>query len=81
MRPVVALSALAGVDAGEALVVAEVEVGLGAVIGDKDLAVLGGAHGAGVDVEIRVQLAQPDGVAAGLKQCAQGGGGNAFAQG
>ena len=29
---------------GEALVVAEVEVGLGAVVGDEDLAVLVGAH-------------------------------------
>ncbi len=32
----------AGGDAGEALVVAEVEVGLGAVVGDEDLAVLEG---------------------------------------
>ena len=40
----------------EALVVAQIQVGLGAVVGDEDLAVLVGAHGAGVDVDIRVQL-------------------------
>ena len=37
----------------EALVVADVEVGLGAVLGDEDLAVLERAHRAGVDVEVR----------------------------
>ena len=36
--------ALVGGAAGEALVVAEIEVGLGAVVGDEDLAVLGGRH-------------------------------------
>ena len=35
---------LAGGDAGEALVVTEIEVGLGAVVGDVDLAVLVGRH-------------------------------------
>ena len=40
----------------EALVVAEVEVGLRAVGGDEDLAVLIGAHGAGVHVYVGVQL-------------------------
>ena len=41
---------------GEAFVVSEVEVGLGAVLGNIDLAVLEGVHGAGVDVEIGVEL-------------------------
>ena len=45
---------------GEALVVAEVEVGLGAVVEDVDLAVLVGAHGAGVDVDVGVELLEPD---------------------
>ena len=40
----------------EALVVPEVEVGLSAVVRDEHLAVLVGAHGAGVDVEVRVEL-------------------------
>ena len=41
---------------GEPLVVAEVEVGLGAVVGDEDLAVLERAHGARVDVDVGVEL-------------------------
>ena len=44
------------VRADEALVVAEVEVGLGAVVGDVDLAVLERAHGARVHVDVGVQL-------------------------
>src|SRR5690606_12813386 len=44
----------AGVD--EALVVAQVQVGLGAVVGDVDLAMLERAHRARVDVDVRVQL-------------------------
>ena len=47
-------------DAGEALVMAEVEVGLGAVVGDEDLAVLVRAHRPRIDVEIGVELAQAD---------------------
>ena len=45
----------------EALVVAEVEVGLGAVGGDEDLAVLIRRHRARVDVEVRVELLEGDG--------------------
>ena len=56
---------------GEALVVAEVEVGLRPVVGDEDLAVLIGAHGPRIDVEIGVELAEPDLVAARLQQRAQ----------
>ena len=40
----------------EPLVVPDVEVGLGAVLGDEHLAVLERVHGAGVDVEVGVQL-------------------------
>ena len=60
-----------GGPAGEALVMAEVEIGLGAVVGDEDLAVLIGRHGARIDVEIGVELAQPDLVAARLQQRAE----------
>src|SRR5262249_23141870 len=41
---------------GEALVVPEIEVGLGAVVGDEYLAVLVRRHRPGIDVEIRVEL-------------------------
>src|SRR6478736_6737376 len=39
----------------EALVVPDVEIGLGAVLGHEDLAVLEGAHRARVDVQVRVE--------------------------
>ena len=55
---------LAGGDVGggveiaveEAFVVAHVQVGLGAVLGDEDLAVLEGVHGARIDIQIGVEL-------------------------
>ena len=56
---------------GEALVMAEVEVGLRPVVGDEDLAVLVGAHRPRIDVQIGVELAQPDLVAARLQQRAE----------
>ena len=56
---------------GEALVVAEVEVGLGAVVGDEHLAVLERRHGAGVDVDVGVDLEHGDRVAVGLDQGAE----------
>ena len=59
---------LAGGNAGEALVMAEVEVGLGAVVGDVDLAMLVGRHRARIDVEIGIELPQADLVAARLEE-------------
>ena len=38
---------------------AEIEIGLGAVIGDEDLAVLIGAHRPRIDIEVGIELAQP----------------------
>ena len=52
--------ALAHRGTDEALVVAQVEVGLGAVVGDEHLTVLERAHGARIDVDIRVQLEHGD---------------------
>ncbi len=66
---------------GEALVVAEVEVGLGAVVGDEDLAVLEGRHGAGVDVEVGVKLHEVDLEPACFEEAADGGCGEALAEG
>jgi hypothetical protein len=66
---------------GEAFVVAEVEVGLGAVVEHVDFAVLIGAHGARIDVEVRVELLDAHLQPAAFEQGAQGGGGEAFAQG
>src|SRR6185437_6999332 len=70
-----------GGDAGEALVVAQVEVGLGAVIGDVDLPVLIRAHRARVHVEVGVQLAQSHGKATRLEQRTERRRGDAFAKG
>ena len=52
----------------EALVVAEVEIRLGAVVGDVDLAVLEGVHGAGIDVQVGVELEEGDAQPARLQQ-------------
>ncbi len=66
--------------AGEPLVMAEIEVGLGAVIGHEYLAVLEWRHRTRIDVEIGVELAQADRIAAGLEQRAEGGRGEALAK-
>ena len=60
-------------NAGEALVMAEVEVGLGPVVGDEHLAVLIRAHGARIDVQVGVELAKPHSVPARLKKRAERG--------
>ena len=64
----------------EALVVAQVEVGLTAVLGDEHLAVLRRVHGAGVDVDVRVELLERDPQAPALEQSTEGRGGEALAQ-
>ena len=61
----------AGGRAHEALVVAEVEVGLGAVLGDEDLAVLERAHRARVHVDVGVELDHGDLEAARLEDRAE----------
>ncbi len=47
---------------------AEVEIGFGAVVGDEYLAVLIGAHGPWIDIEIGVELAQAHAEPARLEQ-------------
>ena len=71
---------LGGRHPSEPLVVTQVQVGLGPVVGDEDLAVLIRAHRARIDVQIGVQLAQADLVAARLQQGAESGGGEAFSE-
>ena len=60
---------------------AEVEIGLGAVVGDVDLAVLIGRHGSRVDVEVGVELDDGDAQATRLKEEANGGGGDSLTEG
>ena len=59
---------------------ADVEVGLGAVLGDEDLAVLERVHRAGVDVEVGVELLHHDPQTARGQQVAEAGGGEALAE-
>src|SRR5205823_3651567 len=63
---------------GEPLVVAQVEVGLGAVVQHEHLAVLERVHGARVDVDVGVELLERDAEAARLEEPGQGGGGDAL---
>ena len=63
---------LARRNAGEALVMAEVEVGLGAVVGHVDFAVLIGRHRPRIDVQIGIELADADLVAARLEKRPEG---------
>ena len=72
---------LGGVDAGEAFVVAEVEVGFRPVIGHEDLAVLERGHRPRVHVEVGVELAEPHLVATGLQRRGERRGCNALAEG
>ena len=65
---------------GEALVMAEVKVGLGPVFGDEDLAVLEGAHRARVDVQVRIELLDLDPETAGNEEPADRGGSDAFTE-
>ena len=64
----------------EALVVAEVEVGLTPVLGDEHLAVLRRVHGAGIDVDVGVELLEGDPQAPALEQSTQRRSGEALAQ-
>ncbi len=64
----------------EPLVVAQVEVGLRAVVGDVDLAVLERAHRARVDVDVRVELDEANLEAARLEDRAEAGRGNTFSE-
>ncbi len=65
---------------GEALVVAKIEVGFRPVVGDEDLAVLGRAHRARIDVEIGVELAKPHPITTGLQQRSESRGRNSFTE-
>src|ERR1700729_958231 len=57
--------------AHKALVVAQIQVGLGAVRGDEYLAMLKRAHGARIHIDVRIQLDHADFEDAGLENRAQ----------
>jgi len=65
---------------GEALVVAEIEISFRAVFGDENFSVLKWAHGAGINVEVRIALLQGDFKSATFEETTDGGGSYAFSQ-
>ena len=68
-------------NAGEAFVMAEVEIGLRPVIGDVNLAVLKRRHRPRIDVEIGIQLPQPHAITACLQKRSESGRRKTFSQG
>ncbi len=66
---------------GKTLVVAEVEIRLRAIIGDKYFAVLIGRHGAGINVQVGIALLEGDSQAAAFEQAAHRSRRNALAEG
>src|SRR5688572_19795096 len=71
---------LAHLRALEALVVAQIQVGFGPVLGHEHLAVLERRHRPGIDVDVRVQLDVGDADAAGFENRGEGRGGDALPQ-
>jgi len=65
----------------EALVMTQIEVRFGAVIGDKDFTVLIGTHRPRVDVEVWIELLDGDGDVAALENAADGGDADSFPDG
>src|SRR5690606_32683068 len=72
------VAALFQVLVDETLVVAHIQVAFGPVIGDEDLAVLEGAHGAGVHVYVGIEFLHGDLEAPALEETAQGSGRDAL---
>ena len=56
---------------GEAFVVTEIEIGLGTVVSHEHLAVLVRRHRPGIEIEVGIELAQPNLVAPCLQQGAE----------
>ena len=65
---------------GEALIMPEIQIGLGSIVEHIDLAMLVRAHRARVDVQIRVELAHGHTQPAALEQRAERSSGQSFAQ-
>ena len=66
--------------ADETFVMPQVQIGLGAVAGDEDLAVLKRAHGARIDIDIGIEFDEGDFQPPGFQQSSQRSGGDAFSQ-
>ena len=64
----------------KALIMSQIQVRFCAVVGDKNLTVLIGTHGAGVHIQVGIQLLIPHPEPPLLQQTPQRGGANALAQ-
>ena len=64
----------------EALVVANIQIGLRTILSDKNLAVLEGVHCTGIDVDVGIELLHDHVQAPRPKEPPQAGGGQALAQ-
>jgi hypothetical protein len=69
-REVVGLAHTGG---DEALVVAQVQIGFGTIVGDEHLSVLERGHRAGIDVDVRIELDEGDFEAPRFKNRCEGG--------
>ena len=72
------ITVASGGGADEALVMPKIEVGLGAIRGDEDFAVLKRTHGPGIHVDVRIQLHHAHLEAARLQDRTQRRGGDPF---
>ena len=61
-------------------IVPQIEVGLDAVLGDEDFAVLDRVHGSRVHIDVGVELLHGNGITAGLEETSQRSGGDTFAE-
>ena len=71
---------LGGLNAGEAFVVSQVEIGLHAVYRNVALAVFVGVERSGIDIDVGIELLNGDVVASCLQEFTDGGGNDAFAE-
>ena len=65
---------------GITFIMAHVQIRFRTIVGDVHLSVLKRVHGAGINVDIRVQFLEGDGQSPALQESADGGRGKAFAQ-
>ena len=66
---------------GKSLVVSQIEVGFGAVVGNEHFSVLKGIHGSGIDIDIGVELLEGDTQSPAFKQRTDGRGSQPLSQG
>jgi hypothetical protein len=64
---------------GKPLIMAQVKIGFGPVVGHKDFSMLKWRHGAGIDVEVGIELHEVDPETAAFEKTTNGSGSQSFA--